>query len=795
MRPVFIQVRSQCHLAVRVALLEATRTKYGLMRFRGACRLPSGRFLSPAGYLLVFCRLYNHLYCRWSLKLTLFLFLAQRLPTHCWFYAQKCLDFGVSIDCKDRLGKTALHRAMERSQTDPEQVIEAFASFLTPAVIASQDRMGRTALHVACMKGYDKTAAILIEICMMREDVNTWETSTGSADSGAPASETAPLVPSDDSIVAVRDQTGWTALHFASFYNRMNVIRLLLSTLPIGNSDANASPRNSTTSSKPVSKSGSPPPGKSGLRDGVGSSSGSSHPDRRISTNSAKSDGSHQTGDRSSLNLPNSSAPNQGQGAQNGPQVKRFPSVDVNATSNDGWTALHAAAAQGHIDALTELLIVGGGDPNATAQHGQTPLHVACLNSHIACVKLLREHDADPKLLDKAGLSSFACASKEIRLVLRKTTAITQTSPQHTSVVGMPHNPTAEREVKFAIQARDKWNRRRTQGGDFFDVVVSREVPADEEEGFQPSLEGTVPSTTVSTSTVHTPTSTVQITRHIQVSSRSALNNIPGDPKQYDSGSTEMEDVSARRESFSSHSVYPPTTPQHAANNTSSTSAVFPSPNSDYIASHSSSSPNGSKKNLVHNTESPRLILKSSQVSSTPLLPSKSKTEWAESRFGDGLNTIADEDEDFVIPRARSDIPISRSESQVPNASSLRVATVFAPAKITTAIKDLESGMYILRWRPTHEGAYHVSIKLRGVEIHGAPILVNISPPGGHRSQPSSESRRPTTAPTTAAAAPTTAAPPNNTSTTPFPTYYEYPEGGAPSTSVGTYQFRLFSIL
>lgn len=689
---------------------------------------------------------------------------------------------------------------MDRSQTDPEQLIEAFASFLTPAVIASQDRMGRTALHVACMKGYDKTAAILIEICMKREDVNTWETSTGSADSSVPASDSGLLVQSDDSIVAVRDQTGWTALHFASFYNRMHVIRLLLSTLPNGNSDANGSPRNSPSSSKPVSKSGSPPPGKSGLRDGVGSSSGSSHPDHRVSTNSAKSEASHQQSDRSSIKLPLSALQQQQANAsQNGP--RRFPSVDVNAKSNDGWTALHAAAAQGHIDALTELLIVGGGDPNSTALHGQTPLHVACLNSHIACVKLLREHDADPKLLDKAGLSSFACASKEIRLILRKTAAITQTSPQHTSVVGMPHNPTAEREVKFAIQARDKWNRRRTQGGDFFDVVVSREVPVDSEECAPTSLDGTSSAlpTAVSTSTIHTPTATVQITRHIQVSSRSALNSIPGDPKQFDSGSTEMEDVSARRESFSSHSVYPPSTPTHGTNTNGSTTAnnnaVFSSLTSDYILTHSSSSPNGSKKNLVHNTESPRLILKSSQVSSTPLLPSKSKTEWAESRFGDGLNTIADEDEDFVIPRARSDIPISRSESQVPNASSLRVATTFTPAKITTAIKDLESGMYILRWRPMHEGAYHVSIKLRGVEIHGAPIFVNISPPGGHRSQSSSTEARRTNAPTAAASTATSnAAPTANASSTPFPTYYEYPEGGAPSTSLGTFEsFRFFA--
>ena len=674
------------------------------------------------------------------------------------------------MDCKDRLGKTALHRAMERSQTDPEPLMEAFSDYLTPAVIASQDRMGRTALHVACMKGYERTAAMLIELSMRREEVNTLETSTGSADSFPSAPSTISghqyTLSSDDSLVVVRDHTGWTALHFASFYNRMNVIRLLLSTLP-GPNDTSNSPRASSTTTttaassafvRPGHKSSSPPPAKTGL----GSSSGSSHPDHRVSSaTSQRSDISSQQpqSDRSSsLKLP--SGPSQpAQNASPQSQIRRFPSVDVNAASNDGWTALHAASAQGHIDVLTELLIKGGGDPNAAALHGQTPLHVACLNSHIACVKLLREHDADPKVTDKAGLSCLACASKDIRVILRKTTAVIQTSAENTSVVGMPHNPTAEREVKFAIQARDKWNRRRTQGGDYFDVVVSREVPIESIEAQPPAT-----PTATSTSTVYTPTSTVQITRHIQVSGITSMNvpsPVRGD-RQYDSGSTEMDDLSARDGPSVRDS------------------------GSDYIVSHSSASPNGSKKSLVHGSESPRLILKSSQVSSTPLLPSKSKTEWADSRIGDGLNTIADEDEDFVIPRARSDIPISRSESQVPNASSLRVATTLAPAKITTAIKDLESGMYILRWRPMQEGIYHVSIKLRGVEIHGSPVMVAISPPG-HRAGTSESRRAPSTPNAHLPTASTTTTTSTANSSAPIPTYYEYPEGVVPtSSSVGT---------
>lgn len=686
----------------------------------------------------------------------------------------------MPLECQDRLGKTALHRALERSQTDPEPLMEAFLSYLTPAIIASPDRMGRTALHIACMKGYDKTAAILIESCMRREEIVALDTSTGSTDSRlSPELSPRPRLStqiSDDSIVFARDYAGWTALHFASFYNRMNVVKLLISTLPAPNSgpsDASTSPRHSSPPARASSpmgrsstRSGSPPATRSYMAQNGSSSSGSSHP---VSSNASQRSG-HTN--QSSVKTGGSAQPSSAAATAASMVVlpRRFPSVDVNAASNDGWTPLHAAAAQGHLDILTELLVKGGGDPNRAALHGQTPLHVACLNSHITCAKLLREHDADPKILDKAGLSCFACASKEIRLALRKTTATVATSPLHTSIVGMPHNPTAEREVKFAIQARDKWGRRRTHGGDYFDVVVSREVPVPVDD--DPTLASTIaaqmsPPTVTSTSTVTTPTATVQITRHIQVGLGSKTPEKI--PFTLDSGSTEMDDLSARSDLPVIGDL---NSPVRGSN--------------DYIISATLSTPNGTQHALVHNVDSPRTLLKASQVSSTPLLPSKSKTQWAESRIGDGLNTIADEEEDFVIPRARSDVPISRSVSQVPNASSLRVVTTFTPAKITTAIKDLESGIYILRWRPMQEGTYHVSIKLRGVEIQGSPFLVVIAPPS-HRAQHSASRR------TASSGAPTASSTAATTGNTAIPTYYEYPDGAAPpSSSIGTDNFFFF---
>lgn len=622
----------------------------------------------------------------------------------------------MSPACRDRLGKTALHRALERSQTDPELMLEAFADHLTPSIIAIADRTGRTALHVACMKGYEKSATKLIELSMKKSDLQNGEGNWSDSEESERSLASSPTL-SEGSIVCARDYCGWTALHFASFYNRLNIVRLLISANAVAVAE-NGTSQVHVGAVSPGNKQRSPIESRAASqlgRESSGVSSASSGPHAARSASSAASSGTRPSqGIASAGSAVTEGRTRDKRGSRIIP-FKNFPSVDVNAASNDGWTALHAAASQGHEEVLSELLVRGGGDPNRVALHGQSPLHVACLNSHANCVRLLREHDADPKMTDKSGLTSFACASKEIRLILRKTHSKIETSARYTSVVGMPHQPSADREAKFAIQARDKWNRRRTQGGDYFEVQVSREIHSPSSLS-SPSLSKNTPPMHNSHSDA-----TTSDPAPIGTASSSRSSHIP-DSSSHISGSSVSTNSSTPISSSSRHLETVDEAREKEVEETSVSSTT---------ASQSTSRP----VTLVHNVETPRVLLRQSQTSSTPTVlasfaQSKSKTNWADSRIaGDSLNTIADEEEeDFPIPRAQSDMTsLLKQNTESEKAGMLRVAT-YAPAKITTAIKDLESGLYILRWRPPHDGNYHVSITLRGVEIQGSPFLVSIAP-------------------------------------------------------------------
>lgn len=53
----------------------------------------------------------------------------------------------------------------------------------------------------------------------------------------------------------------------------------------------------------------------------------------------------------------------------------------VNAADNDGWTALHLAAANGYATNV-RLLVAGGADPFRYTRHGLTPGDLARINGH-----------------------------------------------------------------------------------------------------------------------------------------------------------------------------------------------------------------------------------------------------------------------------------------------------------------------------------------------------------------------------------------------------------------------------
>ena len=62
--------------------------------------------------------------------------------------------------------------------------------------------------------------------------------------------------------------------------------------------------------------------------------------------------------------------------------------VNVMATDERGYTALHLSAMKGH-DACLKLLLEAGADITAKNKDGKTPLDLAKMNGHTACIALL----------------------------------------------------------------------------------------------------------------------------------------------------------------------------------------------------------------------------------------------------------------------------------------------------------------------------------------------------------------------------------------------------------------------
>lgn len=82
------------------------------------------------------------------------------------------------------------------------------------------------------------------------------------------------------------------------------------------------------------------------------------------------------------------------------------------------YTGLHAAAAQGDV-ALIKQLLAAGANVNATDPYGRTPMHVAAYQSHDAAVLALAEAGGDPNLLerDKYDIITIAAVADDAEMV------------------------------------------------------------------------------------------------------------------------------------------------------------------------------------------------------------------------------------------------------------------------------------------------------------------------------------------------------------------------------------------
>ena len=67
--------------------------------------------------------------------------------------------------------------------------------------------------------------------------------------------------------------------------------------------------------------------------------------------------------------------------------------VDINAAGDNGYTALHVAAVEGHAN-VAEFLLANGADANAANNNDYTPLHFAVLEGHQDVVEVLLANGA-----------------------------------------------------------------------------------------------------------------------------------------------------------------------------------------------------------------------------------------------------------------------------------------------------------------------------------------------------------------------------------------------------------------
>jgi ankyrin repeat protein len=65
----------------------------------------------------------------------------------------------------------------------------------------------------------------------------------------------------------------------------------------------------------------------------------------------------------------------------------------VNAKDKDGWTPLHWAVCNDHLEVIKKevikKLISAGANVNAKDKYGETPLHRAAYNGHLEVTKIL----------------------------------------------------------------------------------------------------------------------------------------------------------------------------------------------------------------------------------------------------------------------------------------------------------------------------------------------------------------------------------------------------------------------
>ena len=74
-----------------------------------------------------------------------------------------------------------------------------------------------------------------------------------------------------------------------------------------------------------------------------------------------------------------------------------------NVANNNGWTPIHSAAKEGHIEIL-KILMVSTDNPNVANNNGLTPIRVAANGWHFGIVKILRTTTDNLSFVDNRSI-------------------------------------------------------------------------------------------------------------------------------------------------------------------------------------------------------------------------------------------------------------------------------------------------------------------------------------------------------------------------------------------------------
>ncbi|CAF1786408.1 unnamed protein product [Brassica oleracea var. botrytis] len=112
-----------------------------------------------------------------------------------------------------------------------------------------------------------------------------------------------------------------------------------------------------------------------------------------------------------------------------------FDGVSLNSRDSQGRTALHMAAANGHMS-IVEYLISQGVDINALNEENNAPLHWACLNGHIEVVKKMILAGASLSLLNRYERTPMdeAIGAGKMEIIDAINTTVTQMELENTTV-------------------------------------------------------------------------------------------------------------------------------------------------------------------------------------------------------------------------------------------------------------------------------------------------------------------------------------------------------------------------